>query len=110
MFKRHSSRGLSETLELIRTWPSHISATKNFEGRFLSAKIAFENFVDQIPILYGGEYFLKFNVHLLLHIPKFVEFYGSLWAWSAFPFESYDAVIKRSFHGTQRVPDQICKT
>lgn len=72
------------------------------------AKTAFEKFVLNIQNLYGKE-FLKFNVHLLLHIPRFVKNYGALWAWSAFPFENFNGVIKKVFHGTQYVPQQVVK-
>ncbi|OXU32000.1 hypothetical protein TSAR_013768, partial [Trichomalopsis sarcophagae] len=73
------------------------------------AKAAFEKFVFNVENLYGKE-FLKFNVHLLLHIPRFVKNYGALWAWSAFPFENFNGVIKKVFHGTQYVPQQVVKT
>lgn len=53
---------------------------------------------------------MTFNVHTLKHVIKFVKYFGSLWAWSAFPFESYNAVIKSLFHGTQCIADQICKS
>lgn len=52
---------------------------------------------------------MKYNVHVLLHIPMFVKNYGAIWAWSAFPFEHYNGVIKQLFHGTQCIPEQICK-
>ncbi|KAL7300261.1 hypothetical protein TKK_0006897 [Trichogramma kaykai] len=74
-----------------------------------SSRLAFFNFVKKIPKLYGMT-FMKFNVHLLTHIPDFVELYGSLWAWSAFPFEGFNGVIKKLFHGTQYIPDQIIKS
>lgn len=72
------------------------------------AKKAIYQFVEEIEGLYG-ETFMKFNAHILLHIPHFVELYGNLWAWSAFPFEHYNGVIKQLFHGTQCIPEQICK-
>jgi len=68
-----------------------------------------KKFVFQIPNLYG-ENFMKFNVHLLLHLPSHVRRWGSLWAWSAFPYEHYNGVIGNFFRGTQCVPQQILKT
>lgn len=53
---------------------------------------------------------MSFNVHTLKHVMTFVKNFGSLWAWSAFPFESYNSVIKKLFHGTQCIPDQMCKS
>jgi len=68
-----------------------------------------KKFVFQIPNLYG-ENFMKFNVHLLLHLSSHVRRWGSLWAWSAFPYEHYNGVIGNFFRGTQCVPQQILKT
>lgn len=75
---------------------------------FRLAKKALIQFVKEIEKLYGKR-FMKYNVHVLLHIPMFVKNYGAIWAWSAFPFEHYNGVIKQLFHGTQCIPEQICK-
>lgn len=72
------------------------------------AESAFKIFVQDTQKLYGKE-FMKYNLHLLLHIPKYVRMYGALWAWSAFPFEGFNGVMRSLFHGTQYVPEQICK-
>ena len=53
---------------------------------------------------------MKYNVHLLQHLPDFFKRYGALWAWSAFPPEHYNGVLKKLFHGTQCVPQQLAKT
>lgn len=68
-----------------------------------------KRFVFVIPDLYG-ENFMKFNVHLLLHLSSHVRRWGSLWAWSTFPYEHYNGVIGNFFRGTQCVPQQILKT
>lgn len=65
-------------------------------------------FVDQVSELYNSK-FMKYNIHLLLHIPYYVERFGALWSWSNFPFETYNGVIKLMFKGYQYVPDQILK-
>lgn len=78
------------------------------DAEFKLAKSAFQKFVENVEDLYGITY-LKFNVHRLLHIPRFVRNYGNLWAWSAFPFENFNGVMKKVFHGTQYIPHQICK-
>lgn len=67
-----------------------------------------KRFVLAIPQLYG-ENFMKFNVHLLLHISNSVKLWGALWAWSTFPYEHYNGVIGNLFRGTQSVPRQIIK-
>lgn len=74
---------------------------------FELATKAMEKFVEGIEPLYGKQ-FMRINVHLLLHTPKFVKMYGPIWAWSAFPFEHYNGVLKNLFHGTQGVTQQIC--
>lgn len=76
---------------------------------FEIGKSALKKFVIDIEKLYGKE-FMKYNIHLLTHIPEYILNYGALWAWSAFPFESYNSVIKHLFSGTQCIPDQICKS
>lgn len=53
---------------------------------------------------------MKFNVHLLLHIPKSVKDFGALWAWSAFPYESYNFVLRSMLHSSQTILQQICKS
>jgi len=52
---------------------------------------------------------MSYNIHLLLHIPAAVQKFGALWAWSTFPFESFNHILQNSFNGTQYVPDQIYK-
>ena len=53
---------------------------------------------------------MKYNVHLLHHIPQYIKMYGALWAWSAFPPEHFNGVIKHLFHGTQAITLQMCKS
>lgn len=84
------------------------SKSKITEDEFVSADEALILFVDKIEDLYGKEY-MKYNVHVLRHIPDFVKKFGALWAWSAFPFEHFNGVIGKLHHGTQCIPSQICK-
>lgn len=65
-------------------------------------------FHNGIEDLYGKQY-MTFNVHTLKHVIKYVKYFGSLWAWSTFCFESYNRVIKGLYHGTQCIIDQIFK-
>jgi hypothetical protein len=51
-----------------------------------------------VPELYGQEH-LSFNVHLLIHLVRFVEQWGPLWALFAFVFEDANERSLRSFHG-----------
>ena len=73
------------------------------------AHYAFIKFVGDIEKLYGKKY-LKFNVHILTHIKTFVKNYGAIWAWSAYPFEGFNGIIRLLLYGTQYVPKQICKS
>ena len=72
------------------------------------AEKALEKFVQDTETLYGQLY-MRYNVHILLHATKYVRKYGALWAWSTFPFENFNGVMKTLFHGTQYIPQQICK-
>ncbi|EFN72341.1 hypothetical protein EAG_12648, partial [Camponotus floridanus] len=76
---------------------------------FEKAKRAINKFVKNIEVLYGME-LMKFNVHLLLHIPNSVKDFGALWAWSAFPYESYNSVLRNMLHSSQIILQQICKS
>lgn len=79
------------------------------EHEFSAAEAAMNKFVLQVEELYGKE-FMKYNTHLLLHIPASVKKFGALWTWSAFPYEHYNGVLKTMFHNSQSVPQQICKS
>ena len=84
------------------------SKLKITEAEFMKAREALRKFVFGVEELYGKEY-MKFNVHILLHIPQAIQNFGALWAWSTFPYEHYNGVLKKLFNGTQYVPEQICK-
>lgn len=79
------------------------------DEEFDSVSDALKTFHDQVQEYYG-EQFMSFNVHTLKHVMKFIKYFGPLWAWSAFGFEHYNSVIKKLFHGTQCIPDQIAKS
>ena len=51
--------------------------------------------------MYIGENSCSMNVHSLKHLAKCVERWGPLWAYSCFPFESFNGQIKLRFHGTR---------
>ncbi|XP_036147846.1 uncharacterized protein LOC118647308 [Monomorium pharaonis] len=96
-------------------WSLLVYAINIFNSEKISAQ-AFEKatrsinkFVTDIERLYGKE-FLKFNVHLLLHLPKSVNDFGALWAWSAFPYESNNYILRKMLHNSQTVLQQVCKS
>lgn len=84
------------------------SKTKFTDNEFDKAKTALHQFVLNIELFYGKEY-MKYNVHMMLHMPDYIKKYGAVWAWSAFPFEHFNGIIAKMFHGSQCVPLQICK-
>ncbi|KAK3917283.1 Halomucin [Frankliniella fusca] len=72
-------------------------------------KLALRKFVLTAEDVYSYE-IMKFNTHLLLHIPKSVECFGGLWAWSTFTFESYNGLLGDMYSSSQSTHLQICKT
>lgn len=50
-----------------------------------------------------------YNSHALTHLPQQVREHGPLILHSTFVFESMLAHLKRMFHGTRGIPEQICK-
>ena len=96
-------------------WSLLVYAITIFNGdkinmqEYEKAKRAINKFVQDIEPLYGKE-LMKFNVHLLLHIPKSVEDFGALWAWSAFIYETNNYVLRNMLHSSQTILQQICKT
>lgn len=84
------------------------SKTKFTDNEFEKAEKALYEFVLNVELLYGKEN-MNYNVHMMLHLPNYVKKYSALWAWSAFPFEHFNGIIGKIFHGTQCVPLQIFK-
>lgn len=63
-------------------------------------------FVEQFETLYGVEE-MKYNVHLLLHIPLCVRNYGPMWTFSLFNFEDINGVLKKYVKGPKEPIVQI---
>lgn len=70
------------------------------------AKVVLNKFVEKAESLYGIEN-LSFNMHLLLHMPRYVKDWGAPWASSAFTYEHGNGLLVGRFNGTQNVADQI---
>ena len=47
------------------------------------------------------------NLHSLLHLTDFVQLWGPLWTHSLFGFESMNGHVRKYFHGTQQILDQL---
>ena len=79
------------------------------EQDYQTGKRALLLFVQQTQTLYGIE-MMKYNVHLLTHIPRSVRDFGALRGWSAFPYESYNRVLRQMLRSSQAILQQICKS
>ena len=71
-----------------------------------AAQNLFDNFIYDIPELYGVEH-VSYNIHILQHIPQTVKNWGAPWSSSAFLFEDAGGELIQLFHGTRYVPEQI---
>lgn len=77
--------------------------------KYDTGKAALMKYVLTLEEVYGTAELMKFNTHLLLHIPRSVKNFGALWATSTFPFEHYNGTLSKMFKSSQAVPLQICK-
>jgi hypothetical protein len=71
-----------------------------------AAQNLFDNFIYDIPELYGLEH-VSYNIHILQHIPQTVNKWGAPWSSSAFLFEDGGGELIQLFHGTRYVPEQV---
>lgn len=69
------------------------------EADLIDAEYALKKYVAQVEGLFGlGE--MTMNVHLLTHLPDAVRWWGPLWAFSAFAFESNNHFLGILIRGT----------
>lgn len=47
------------------------------------------------------------NIHMLSHLTGCVRNWGPLWAYSCFQFESANNNLKKLFHGTKNMSEQV---
>lgn len=80
------------------------------DNEFEKAKSAIRKFVLTMRETYGTNELYKYNMHLLLHIPKSVRDFSGMFGMSAFPFEHYNGVLGKMFRNSNAVPLQICKS
>lgn len=66
-----------------------------------------KKFVVDFENLYGSVH-CTMNIHLVKHIAESVRYFGPLWTFSAFPFESFISVLKNFVTGSTDVLHQIC--
>ncbi len=70
------------------------------------AEEALHTFCRLIPELYGLQACTT-NMHSLSRLTAFVKKWGPLWGYSLFGFENMNGHIKKMFHGTGQVLDQL---
>ena len=63
-------------------------------------------FYQHMTDLYGDNSCL-INVHNLIHLVPLVKQWGPLWVYSCFGFENMNCHIKKMFHGTCQILDQL---
>lgn len=63
-------------------------------------------FVSLVEKLYDDRQ-LTYNVHMLLHLGLCVRRWGPLWAWAAFPFESFNGFLSRIVHGSKHIGQEL---
>lgn len=67
---------------------------------------ALGTFYALIPELYGFQACTA-NMHSLVHLTRFVKMWGPLWGYSLFGFENMNGHIRKTFHGTKQIVDQL---
>lgn len=71
-----------------------------------AAELMLKDFCKLLPELYGQKN-CTHNIHLLMHLSKYVKLWGPLWTHSSFPYENKNGLLKRDFHGTNNVIKQL---
>ena len=82
-------------------------ANPNCKHLHEQAKWCISQFVIQCRHLFGPQ-FCAYNVHVLCHLHEFVDMYGPLDAFSAFPFENYLQILKQQIKGNSYIFKQTC--
>ena len=57
--------------------------------------------------MHVGPTSMSMNVHQLRHLVYHVKNFGPLWVYSCFSFESRNGDLKRLFHGTKNMSNQV---
>ena len=60
-----------------------------------------------VCIIMTGPLVSTMNVHQLRHLKVHVQNWGPLWCFSCFGFESVNGDIKKLFHGTREMSEQV---
>lgn len=110
-YMKFSLRGLLSTpiithFELLSNATYILSKARIQKNEIIEAAAMLKKFADQFQYFYGKNA-VTINVHLLHHYADVVTNSGPLWCHSLFTFESNIGVLKKSFHCTTDVVEQI---
>lgn len=83
-----------------------LNKDKISQSELKDAENNLKQFAEDFPRLYGKQNEV-FNEHLVSHISDSVQNCGPLWAYSNFPFEDMNGVLKSYVNGTSDVLKQI---
>ena len=72
------------------------------------AKMLLSNYARLVEVIYGKRQ-VTYTVHGLQHLPEQVANFGPLILHSGFVFEAMISHLKRLFHGTRCIPEQIVR-
>lgn len=80
----------------------YVFCSKSLKHLYTNAHSCLEVFVHDMTDLFGPAS-LVYNVHCLLHLHQFVQMYGPLDDFSAFPYENYLSIMKRRIKCTRNI-------
>ena len=104
MFEIISLKTVSTPLISADICSSWTNVTCIDQGTTELCDLALHKFVVQVPELHGD---MSYNVHLMTHLAGSVEWWGPLWATSAFMFEDANGKLLMFFHSSRGVSKQM---
>ena len=108
------AEGLMEPIKLEHWWMlsrgiSLLNSIAISKDDITNAEYLLERFVDMIPAVYGVPA-STYNLHVLCHLPRKVEYLGPLWSTAMFMFEGFNPTIINGYSGTRCPMIQIGRT
>lgn len=91
---------------LLHTAYRLLSNKYDCQNQFDKAQILINEFVQIFPQFYGLKH-VNYNVHSLLHLPKYVERYGFIDSFTAYRFENYMQELKKSIKNPNKILEQL---
>lgn len=100
-----SEMELARANVLLCQFYSHVTALYGRSSRYTTMKSCIV--CDAGVILLAGAHANSMNIHLLKHLTDHVKNWGPLWSYSCFGFESVNGDVKKLFHGTRDMSEQV---